>query len=437
MTPSARIQTSIDLVRQADESSMPFDFIVNGFFRGKRYVGSKDRRFISERVFGIQRRKSRLDWWVDRTIAQDLSGEKRARARLIADLVLLDNETRDGIIGLFNGTRHCPAELDENELRLASTLQGYALDHPDMQQWTGLEYPEWLHDSFYEIWGDDLNRQMNALNDSASLDLRVNSLKSTRLSVLKALQSEGIEAEQTALSPYGLRVHRRLRLGGMSPYKDGHIEVQDEGSQVVSLLSDVKPGMTVIDYCAGGGGKTLAIGAEMKNKGMLYACDISSKRLGRLDSRIKRAGLKGVNVVDLSSHESNTRLPKQVDRILLDVPCSGTGTWRRNPDAKWRLNSDMLTRHTERQAHLLDQAAPMVKPGGRMIYITCSVLPQENERQIEGFLSRSRDYAVRPIAGIWNDLIDAPCPTNENFLRLTPADHKTDGFFCAVLERTA
>jgi len=437
MTPGARIQTSIDLFCKADASTMPFDFIVGGFFRGKRYVGSKDRRSISERIFGGLRRRARQDWWIDQNVSLPESGEERTRARLIADLILVDGESADSVNTLFSGGRHCPTELSDKERQLAAALNGNALDHPDMPSWVSLEYPEWLHDSLDSVWGDRLVSQMNAMNESAPLDLRVNTLKTDRDSARQALLAEGIEANDTPISPLGLRVHRRLRLGGIEPFRKGFIEVQDEGSQLVSLLADVEPGMTVVDYCAGGGGKTLALGAAMQNKGNLFACDISSKRLGRLGDRTKRAGLTGIRTIDLSSDNVNKQLPKHADRVLLDVPCSGTGTWRRNPDAKWRLDAKMLERHTERQSAILEQAAPMVKPGGRMVYITCSVLPEENEHQVDSFLDRNQGYAAVPIAGIWNEKLGASCPTNSDYLRLTPADHQTDGFFCAVLERSA
>jgi len=437
MTPGARIQTSIDLFTKADETAMPFDYLVNGFFRGKRYVGSKDRRSISERIYGIQRRRARLDWWIDRHLSLSITGELRARARLIADVILVDGETVETVGALFSGGRHCPPEMNGEETELAHALEGKQLDHGDMPPWVALEYPQWLHESLEDVWGNGLAHQMGAFNQPAPLDLRVNTLKTNRQGAKEALLREGIESEETSFSPLGLRVHRRLRLGGISAFRDGLIEVQDEGSQIAAQLADVKPGMTVIDYCAGGGGKSLAMGAALAGKGSLFACDISAKRLSQLESRAKRAGIRDTRIIDLSSKGAAKALPGNADRLMVDAPCSGTGTWRRNPDAKWRLDADTLSRHTERQANILEQAASFVKPGGRMIYVTCSVLPEENENQVDRFLSNNNDYAPLPVTSVWNDVFPASCPTNGDYLRLTPADHKTDGFFCAILERKA
>ncbi|MCW9034764.1 MAG: RsmB/NOP family class I SAM-dependent RNA methyltransferase, partial [Rhodospirillales bacterium] len=245
------------------------------------------------------------------------------------------------------------------------------------------------------------------------------------------------QAEETPISPYGVRVLNRLRLGGISVFKDGKVDVQDEGSQLLSFLVDARPGMTVVDYCAGAGGKTLALAAQMKDQGSLIACDVSTKRLGRMSGRLKKAGVQNVQLVELSTRKQQPEAlrPNKADRVLLDVPCSGTGTWRRSPDSKWRIEPSDLDRHIERQAQIFMKASNLVKPGGRLIYMTCSLLREENENQVFNFLGQMPDFRTIPVSTIWNEVIEAPCPTDEPFLRLTPKDNGTDGFFLAALER--
>ncbi len=440
MTPGARLQAAIDLFVKAEADRFPFDVALDGFFRSRRYAGSKDRRSISERVWGILRRRARLDWWVDTVMGQNTlpaTGLERMRARIIADVMIFDQVTVEEAQVFFSGSRHCPTELSSSELSLVSELAGKSLDHPDMPAWVKGEYPEWLHEELVASWGDQLPAYAEALNQPATLDFRVNSLKADRKSALNALTGEGILAHETPLSPLGIRVTNRMRLGGIGVFKEGKVDVQEEGSQILSLLVDARPGMTVVDYCAGAGGKTLAIAAQMKGKGSLIACDISSKRLSRMTGRLKKAGVDNVKLVELAPRKPQpaSLQPKQADRVVLDVPCSGTGTWRRSPDSKWRLKPIDLERHVERQAQILQKASALVKPGGRLIYMTCSLLQEENEGQIIKFLQQTPDFTTIPVASIWEKIIDAPCPTDEPFLRLTPKDNGTDGFFFVALER--
>ena len=248
---------------------------------------------------------------------------------------------------------------------------------------------------------------------------------------------EGVDAARTKLSPMGLRLFERVPLGQIDSFRAGLIEVQDEGSQLASLLADARPGMRVVDFCAGAGGKTLALAASMGNRGHLVACDVSSRRLERASERVRRAGASIVQRKSLASARDPwvKRHAAGFERVLVDAPCTGTGTWRRNPDAKWRLKPGDVAELTALQADILDSARRLVRPGGRLIYVTCSLLRDEDEAQVERFLAANADFALVPIAQVWREAIGTSCPSRADMLRLSPARHGTDGFFVAVMER--
>ncbi len=266
------------------------------------------------------------------------------------------------------------------------------------------------------------------MQEPAPLDLRVNIIKATRDDMLAALQKFGLQAELCTLSPWGIRIYDRPSLADIKMLKDGLIDIQDEGSQLIAKIVDAQPGERVVDFCAGAGGKTLAIAAMMQNKGRVIACDIMEKRLMKSSERFRRAGLHNIELRVLTG----TRDPwvkkhkASFDRVLVDAPCSGTGTWRRNPDARWRNLGPPLADLLKTQAEILDSAARLVKPGGRLIYATCSLLPAENEEQVEAFLAAHPEFSL------------FPCGLGDTaYLSLTPAQHGTDGFFGAVMVRAA
>lgn len=301
-----------------------------------------------------------------------------------------------------------------------------------------LNYPEWLDPLLRQSFGKNFEKEIQALNEQASTDLRVNTLKTNREALHKALYKEDFDTEPTKLSPIGLRLKRRAPIFTSSLFKAGHFEVQDEGSQLVALLTDAKPGMKVIDFCAGAGGKTLAIAAQMKNKGRILAWDTSEKRLAQMSQRIKRAGVDNVqtHVITSESDAFIKRHKGSADRVLVDAPCSGSGTWRRNPDLKWRFSAQDLQEVLQVQQQILQSAARLVKPGGRLIYATCSVLQEENENQILQFLKTGNNFAVVCVKKIWDKNV-AGSETDENsgtYLRVTPYQNGVDGFFAAVLE---
>lgn len=441
MTPGARIAAAIEIVREIDEGASAPDQVLEAYFRARRYAGSKDRRAISERVYGLIRRHARLSWWIERS-GSILTPD--ARLRVIADLSLNDKARPEEIRQLFSGGRHCPAPLSPDETALADSLAGRPVTHhSEMPDNVVLEYPEWLDGSLKRAFGDHLTDEMTALNQPAPMDIRVNTLKTTFEEAYNALHSEGILAEPTAYSPMSLRVIGNVRIGGSSAYQQGWVEVQDEGSQLIALLTDARKGMTVVDFCAGAGGKTLALAAAMAPdgvlRGRLIACDVFARRLQRMKARIKRAGADGIQRQTLSS-ERDPWVGEQAgvaDRVLLDVPCSGAGTWRRNPSDKWRLTPLELEDCRATQRRILQNAAGLVKPGGRLVYATCSVLPEENEDQIGWFLAENPAFSAMDCRNIWQECVGGEPPFETFHMNLSPASTGTDGFFCAVLRNNA
>ena len=436
MTPGARVAAAIGLLAAIGEGKAPADDIVGRYFRGHRFAGVKDRGAISGHVYAVLRHRAALDWWIAR--AGD-GVEVDARTRLFAALILIEGWAPAEIAKACDGDRFRPAPLDQRERRLIATLSGRSLDHPDMPAPVCGNYPAWLEPHLYAALGRDLAREMAAQQGEAQLDLRTNLLKSDREAARAALGREGVQAARTPHSPLGLRVFERIPLGTLESFRRGLVEVQDEGSQLASLLVDARPGMRVVDFCAGVGGKTLALAAAMGNRGHLVACDIVARRLERAGERLRRAGASMVQRMPLASTRDKwvRRHGASFDRVLVDAPCTGTGTWRRNPDAKWRLTPDDLVELTALQAEILDSAARLVRPGGRLIYVTCSLLGEENETQVERFLAGHADFALVPIAKVWRDAVGGDCPARGDMLRLTPARHGTDGFFVAVMARNA
>jgi 16S rRNA (cytosine967-C5)-methyltransferase len=438
VTPGARIQATVEILAETWSGKEPPDRIVDDYFRKRRYAGSSDRRAINDMLYRVIRHRARLDWWIGRTGS---TAEPGPRTRVIAELALEDKSSPDHIAAMFSGARHCPEPLSAEETTLATALYGRPLTHEDMSRSVALEYPDWMDRSLSQLWGDDLARQMSALNQPAPVDLRVNLLKATREQAHASLTSEFIEAEPTALSPIGLRLMGRPRLAGTAAFRKGWVEVQDEGSQLISLLVGAHPGMRVVDFCAGGGGKALAIAGAMADAGAvhgeIWACDISGFRLERMIPRLQRAGAEAVRtkVVAARNDPWVDENAGTMDRVLADVPCTGTGAWRRDPDARWRFTPDDLDDLMGVQQRILGMAARLIRPGGRLVYATCSLLQEENERQFAWFLENHSDFRALPIDEVWAETVGGPPPPSGPCLRLSPASTGTDGFFCAVAER--
>lgn len=438
MSPGARIQAALELLAAIDAGDEPPDRVMDGYFRRRRYAGSGDRRAITERVYATLRQRAKLDWWIGRA-ASGL--EVGPRARVLALLALDDKAAPGEIATLFSGARHCPPVLTEAEAEVVEALYGRPLLHREMPDDVVMEYPAWMDRSFRALWGERLRHEMSALNQTAPVDLRVNTLKASRETAEAALAETFVETEPTPLSPIGLRLVGRARLGGSRAFKEGLVEVQDEGSQLLSLLVGAAPGLAVCDFCAGAGGKTLALAAEMsehgRTRGRLVACDVSEYRLGRMAPRLERAGAVGVARQTIRAKDDPWVRDNAggFDRVLVDAPCTGTGTWRRNPTARWRFEPRDLEEFVATQGRILAEARHLVALGGRLIYATCSLLQEENERQLAAFLEAHPEFSALAIDRVWAETIGGDAPPTGPTLRLSPASTGTDGFFCAVLQR--
>ena len=451
MTPAARLQAAIEILDALESTPAPADRFIRDWFRRRRYAGSKDRASIAERVFDVLRHRAFLSWRM---------GSENSRALVIGTL-LRDGANPESIRALFSGDGYGPAPLSDDEI---GAVRNPPLGDPPL--WVQGGYPQWLEAELTRALGADLLDEMTAMQGRASVDLRVNTLKATRADVLSALKAQGFEATTTRTSPFGIRVAPGASgLDKTKLFQSGAFELQDEASQIASLLIDAKPGMRVLDLAAGGGGKSLAMAATMNNEGEIVATDIDAGRLQQLAIRAERAGVtiiklpppergRAASASEPSGGQATQRsgmipprnLPtanfdppfsrEGFDRVLVDAPCSGTGTWRRQPELRWRLTPERLDALRKTQDWLLDDGARHTRPGGRLIYATCSLLPCENEDRIEAFLARHSDFAIVPVRTIWPESIGTDPPHGlSDFFRARPWKTGTDGFFTAILQR--
>lgn len=435
MTPGARIQTAIDLLAEILSTTIPADQAMTQCFRQRRYIGSHDRREIAEMVYQILRQRLSLTWGL-----QQLGLDASSRHLVWYYCLQTLKYTPAQMMQLFSGEQYHPSALSHKEQSDMVIMQNIPM--AQMPSSVRLNIPAWIFPYFERAFGGRIEAEIGAMNAQAPLDLRVNTLKATRDAVLKILAQDEIPAVPTPYSPWGIRLGNRRPLGQHRLWHEGLIEVQDEGSQLIALLTDAQSGAHVMDFCAGAGGKTLALAAQMDNKGRLVASDVVAWRLEKSRQRLRRAGVHNVEnrVLDASVGKWLKRQAAKFDRVLVDAPCSGTGTWRRNPDLKWRTTEADLQEVLVKQQEILRQAAPLVKIGGRLIYATCSVLVEENADQVTKFLKDYPQFTLKPISEVWADVLTTPYPFSafgNRMMQLSPQQHATDGFFMAVLERTA
>ena len=447
MTPGARVQAAIDLMGRIAAFAEPADRVAAEYVRGRRYIGSKDRRAISDRVFAILRGLARLDWWwahaggATADEAADLAARGGApRERVLAALALFDGLDAESVAALCDGGQYRPDTLDAGEYGRIDLLAGQPLGVPDQSNWVRLETPAWLLPAFEAGFGAEAPRELAALSEPAPVDLRVNTLRGdTRAEAQAALAEAGIQTEPTPYAPLGLRVDGRRNVTGSAPFKAGRVEVQDEAAQVAAALVGATPDMAVCDLCAGAGGKTLALAAAMGDRGRLVALDRDDARLAAATPRLNRAGAHNVERRVLAGPDDPWLTDNRgaFDRVVVDAPCSGTGTWRRQPDSRWRLSAAALDARVAEQRETLDQAAELVRPGGRLVYMTCSLVPAENGARIADLREGFPAFAPLPVGDVWAETIGGapPCPPDATALTLTPARHGTDGFYIVVLER--
>ncbi len=433
MKEGARIAAAIELLTLLNEAwtkgeRAPADAVLAQYFRGRRYIGAKDRGTISELIYYILRHGATLEWWLEK-----INPDGGPRGIVILALVFLRQAHIAQLAEWFDGSDYCPGALTEAERTMIALYAGKELIHGTLPEPARLNYPDWMKRHLHDLFGEKLYLAMEAMNKEAPVDIRVNTLRASRQQVIDALNAEGFMAAGTHYAPHGVRLTKRGALFTLSMFRDGWFEMQDEGSQLVASLVEAGAKQKVIDFCAGAGGKTLAIAAAMNNKGRILAWDTSASRLSQLPKRLNRAQVHNVQMRTLASENDQfvKRHKESADWVLLDVPCTGSGTWRRNPDLKWRTEEKDLNEMTAIQKRILESAARLVKPGGRLVYATCSLFEEENEGQVEGFLAAHEKFSVEPITR-------PSIPINaisHGFLRLLPHQHDTDGFFAAVLRR--
>lgn len=404
MKEASRVQAVIETITEIFKDKLPADIVLEQYFKQRRYIGAKDRRYISDLTWNIIRQRMHL---------QEMLG-KQSSPRLFVAL-MLKNQDLDL---LFNGEAYAPPALENNEKHLLEE----AYQFEDFSDAALYECPRWLLDKFRD------KKLLEALNQNAPLDLRAN--LTDRESAKLRLKKEGLFFSFTPLSPVGLRSEERINLNNCMTYQDGEVEVMDEGSQIISLLCNVKPHHKIIDYCAGAGGKALFFGAHMHNDGIVFVHDISQERLSRIKKRAERLDILNIK------HIREVR-DTDYDRFVIDAPCSGSGTWRRSPDAKFRLMPDTLREICQTQQELLDFGAKHTKVGGLLIYMTCSVFEEENSRQIEDFLSKHKEFSPVNHKELWQNMLDVPSFTFDScdWLQLSPLNTHTDGFFFCALRK--
>lgn len=435
MKPAARIQSTIDVLEKIrDNTRVPMDSVIGDYMRTRRYIGSKDRNAIVERVYDMARAHARIGWWLE-----NFNVEDTLRHRVLIWLMISEGAEEKRISkDLFDGSKYAPEELSAQESHIVKLIAegkyiGGGITHHDMPPEIKTECPPHYQDQLKAYFGDDFETEMAAMLEPATLDLRVNTFLATREKAKDYLEADGVKTELCKYSETGLRCVQKSYLARTKAFAKGWVEIQDEGSQLIAQMCDAQAGMQVLDYCAGAGGKTLALAAAMQRpnrtlSGRIVAMDNDERRLKKGRDRYKKA--KVADIIEVRPLEENTKWLKRqkgkFDIVLTDVPCTGTGTWRRNPDMRWRTFGPSLQDLTEIQAEILDKVAPLVKPGGKLVYATCSLLPDENEEQIEKFLENHGDkFEVQPV----------PEEFGNPYLRMTPHRHNTDGFFTAVLVR--
>lgn len=437
MQPAARLQAAIEILDQIEEgiraAGAPADVVLSSYCRARRYMGSKDRRAISELVYAVLRCRGQLVWRLQ-AAGLPLNG----RSLLVSHLTLNEPEN----LSLFGGQmEHAPPALDAAE---RGALEAMPVNTGDAPVSARLELPVSVEEGMKARFGAELELAMQALNEPATLDVRSNPLKpDSRLNNKLRNIDQGIE--KTKYSPVGFRIKTRVNISGSDLFRHGNIEVQDEAAQLACYLVAATPGMSVVDLCAGAGGKSLLVSAQMQNRGQLYAFDVSGKRLANARPRIQRAGARNIQTSVLPAGlEERSRMlagfAGKADRVIIDAPCSGTGTWRRNPDQRWRLTEQSVQQFSDTQIELLREGGRMVRAGGRLVYMTCSLLPCENEGVIARFLETNDDaWKLLDFSSVWKEVLPGSPPvsmsSNPRCLQLVPHKHRTDGFFVAILEK--
>jgi len=420
MRDGGRIAAAIAVLDDMDQRHKPARLALKAWGDGARYAGAKDRAFVSGLVLDVLRRRRSLAWAM---------GDETNRARALGALALAWGWPVDRLEAAV-GEEHGPGALTDAERTALAGPQPQDEAPPAVCG----DYPDWADGPLQRVFGEALGPELAAMAERAPVDLRVNSLKSDQAHVLKALET--FAPQTSALAPDAVRIlapaasERAAPVEASPAFEKGWFEVQDIGSQLAAAAAGEVRGRQVLDYCAGGGGKTLALAAAMGNTGQLYAYDADARRLTDTVRRAQRAGVRNLQVRSPIEKDPLRGLDGRMDLVFVDAPCTGSGTWRRHPDTKWRLTPAQLERRTVEQDAVLEGAAAFVKPGGRLVYVTCSLFAEENEDRVGAFLARATGFEAVRAEGVADAFL-----TGEGFLRLSPRTAGTDGFFVAVLRR--
>lgn len=422
MSPSSLAGHALELIEILQHDQRPADTLMDAFFRRRRYLGSHDRRELAESAYGILRHLRLL---------QELIARVRPSATAVPAWLFAAYK--------LHIEKVLPETLQDYSLPIAAS-EIATLAAQNLPEVTGadvgirLSFPDWLVTALQRQMGEtESERLLEALNQPPPLTIRVNTLKATRDDCLGELRRRGFESTPARLSPVGLHLSKRTNLFSLDLFRQGWFELQDEGSQIISLLLDPKPTWRIADVCAGGGGKTLHLAALMKNRGEIFAFDVVPRRLKNLQQRVRRSSIHNVRTQLLQPDEVPARYIGQMDAILIDAPCSGTGVLRRNPDAKWKISEALVQQMAVKQKQILNQYAPLLKPGGRLVYATCSLLAEENEQVAQSFLQQQPDFRPGNAAEILQRY-QLETLADGSYVRLLPHTHGCDGFFAALLE---
>ncbi|MGH1418505.1 MAG: RsmB/NOP family class I SAM-dependent RNA methyltransferase [Hyphomicrobiaceae bacterium] len=431
MRPGGRIQAAIEIIEEILNRHRPASAALSDWGKAHRFAGSGDRSAIGTLVYDVLRQRNSLGAQMQ---------ADTPRALVLAASPASFAMTANDIAAVVDGSQHAPKQISEAE------REGIFRDVPkNLPTHIAGDFPEWLTPSLTRAFGDNVEAEGRAMAVRAPVDMRVNTLEADRETVLEELTH--FKPSPTQWSPFGVRIappaagKRQANVEAEAAHGKGWFEVQDEGSQIAALMVGAKPTDTVLDLCAGAGGKTLALAAIMQNEGELAAYDASKIQLRPLFDRARRAGVTNIDVLRAGEDAALKALGPTFDRVLVDAPCTGSGTWRRRPDSKWRLKQRNIAQRQSEQKKVLDLAAHIVNPGGTLVYVTCSVLPEENGDQVAWFLEQFPDFSVVPYREQWKAVLpdDVPAPVSADgsseTLLLTPAQHQTDGFFIAVLRR--
>ncbi|MGD9639157.1 MAG: RsmB/NOP family class I SAM-dependent RNA methyltransferase [Alphaproteobacteria bacterium] len=431
MTPQARILSVIEILESFLDTKQPADGILNNYLKTRRYIGSKDRRFINDFFWKIIRNLAKI------CFASDLNPEKTfksdARLIVITALKALENYSIEDITAVFSGLKYAPEALKNEELQFLEK----PLNFDNFPENIALEMPLWLYEKLQKVFGSSYYDEMKALLDEANPVLRINTIKTSVDDYIAQLDKAEISYQKSQNAPLGIILDKRINTGEIPGFNDGLAEFQDEASQLIALLCQPQKQAKVLDFCAGAGGKSLALAAIMKNDGEIEATDISRSKLNNIYLRQKRAGAKIINPISFEKYEDLPDWFKNYfDVVLVDSPCSGTGTFRRTPDAKWRIEEKRIETLNNLQMEILEEVLPMLKTGGRLVYATCSMLADENENIINEFLRRHKNLKLVNANQILYQATQNNLFNKENyFLNMTPFKNKTDGFFGAVMEK--